>query len=427
MKETNPIDPELDQLISGFADGLLDEPGERRLADRLKNEPQARRRYLDYQALQGTLQWQYAEAAATPLPQPTVANLSSYRPMRWILPLAALVVVGLFTVWLMAGKNLVTIEISDGGMFQSGETEQELRPGDRLPAGSIRVEGESGLVQFSFPDGTQITLDGRSKLAFSETDEGKQLQLSEGSLSAQVAPQQSGKPLRITTEEAVIDVLGTILSVDAKADATRLSVDEGRVRLKRIVDGRELEVSADQESRASLNSEDPFEVQDTPEASGHWLLDVAAGNPQLTKGVVSTTDRNPFVTAVPYHAGRDGEGNKVIRRGISVNGNLAQLAPGSRVRIRYRSSSAPTLFLGTQESTGRFGGNFEYRPGNEEYEIDKDGWRLAEVEVSEFQAVAKLRERTFSLEDNRISKILVSVHDGNDLEVAELRVVGGGE
>ena len=51
-------------------------------------------------------------------------------------------------------------------------------------------------------------------------------------------------------------VLGTQFDVETESESTRLTVNQGRVRLKRLTDGSEIDVPASQTILASLQDQD---------------------------------------------------------------------------------------------------------------------------------------------------------------------------
>ncbi|MEM1297387.1 MAG: hypothetical protein AAGH89_18625, partial [Verrucomicrobiota bacterium] len=63
MKKHSQPDPELEALLSGLVDNVLEESERERLMDRLRNEPEARRFYLNYAMLDSALAWDYAAAS----------------------------------------------------------------------------------------------------------------------------------------------------------------------------------------------------------------------------------------------------------------------------------------------------------------------------------------------------------------------------
>ena len=98
----------------------------------------------------------------------------------------------------------------------------------------IEYEGEA----------TRIRAGGGAHLILEAADEGKQLTLVGGSISANVAPQPKDEPMSVTTAHAIATVLGTEFSLSVLSNASRLDVVEGSVRLERREDEKAIVVPA---------------------------------------------------------------------------------------------------------------------------------------------------------------------------------------
>ncbi len=105
--------------------------------------------------------------------------------------------------------------------------------------------------------------------------ERKELHLRQGRLSARVQPQPAGKPMRLHTPTAEMQVLGTQFNVDVGPVETVLRVNEGRVRLKRLSDGEVVEAPARHQALASLEDESGLTVTNRALATHSWRADLA--------------------------------------------------------------------------------------------------------------------------------------------------------
>ena len=90
------------------------------------------------------------------------------------------------------------------------------------------------------------------------------------SIVADIAPQSDGRPMLIHTPTADLEVLGTQLNVDVGASSTLLNVNEGRVRLTRLVDGQVVEVPAAHQLVASVDGNESLEPAPRPNVTGKW-------------------------------------------------------------------------------------------------------------------------------------------------------------
>jgi len=131
----------------------------------------------------------------------------------------------------------------------------------RAPAGAGRglvsgqgVETAGGEASVKYPDETRIDL--RPGTAIRVTGPaGKSVRLDRGTIDAQVARQPAGQSVAFVTPHAEATVLGTRLTVTVTEEATRLEVAEGRVRLRRLSDGKAVDVAAGQFAVAAAGAE----------------------------------------------------------------------------------------------------------------------------------------------------------------------------
>jgi len=114
------------------------------------------------------------------------------------------------------------------------------------------LQTENGArASLRFADGTTITLFGASESrvwlngpAAKTAAHGKQMTLDRGSLEASVAPQPVSMPLIIRTPHTEIKILGTKFTLESLPDNARLEVREGHVQMKRIADGKSVDVNS---------------------------------------------------------------------------------------------------------------------------------------------------------------------------------------
>jgi ferric-dicitrate binding protein FerR (iron transport regulator) len=114
-----------------------------------------------------------------------------------------------------------------------------------LPGQGLETFGAAGSVEISYPDGTRMKLDpGTLVTDISDGEKkGKRLFLARGGLWASVRKQPADQPMTLSTPNGEARVLGTRLRLlfDEKT-STRLEVEEGKVRLKRLSDGKTADV-----------------------------------------------------------------------------------------------------------------------------------------------------------------------------------------
>ncbi|HYE97861.1 MAG TPA: FecR family protein, partial [Planctomycetota bacterium] len=111
-----------------------------------------------------------------------------------------------------------------------------------LAAGDVIATGQSGIVVRYDGEATRLRLEPQTRLRLGGGGASKRLDLREGEVIADVAPQRGG-PLLIAAPHGRAEVLGTRLKISAVPDATRVEVEEGRVRMTGS-DGRSVEIPA---------------------------------------------------------------------------------------------------------------------------------------------------------------------------------------
>jgi ferric-dicitrate binding protein FerR (iron transport regulator) len=109
-----------------------------------------------------------------------------------------------------------------------------------LPGQGVETVGAESVVRLAYPDGTRVDLSGdgaiegvfdREPAAPGKAARGKRLRLARGSLGAVVARQPPDQQMEFASPHGEARVLGTSLRILVGADATRLEVTEGKVRL----------------------------------------------------------------------------------------------------------------------------------------------------------------------------------------------------
>ncbi len=230
----------------------------------------------------------------------------------------------LLSCWLYYGWRSTTPEIElvefrgeilltgDGGKVVEG-----LAIGHRFLGGTVESVSPDSYCKLRFDDKTTVTISGRTLLTLSQNGQ-KIVRLRRGNLSADVAPQPIDHPMLVFTEAAELKVLGTEFNVEATTGATSLVVNEGLVRLKRLTDGKQIEVPARQSVIASLEDESglsPIRREAPVTAwqsdlnqdavigkwvSRHWMLGAklkkAVANGQMTKSAAV----NAYKTAASF-------------------------------------------------------------------------------------------------------------------------------
>jgi hypothetical protein len=118
-------------------------------------------------------------------------------------------------------------------------------PGHSLMPGEGLVSvGPKSRASVRYPDATRFQIRGDTIVQELAEGPGKRIVLSQGIFSIEVSRQPAEAPMEIVTPVARITVVGTRFSVACAAEATRVAVDEGRVRLSSLAREESVEAAA---------------------------------------------------------------------------------------------------------------------------------------------------------------------------------------
>ena len=125
--------------------------------------------------------------------------------------------------------------VDDAGVVKAG---QPLGPG-------LEVRGAKASVVVALADGTTVELRPETKLEkFILSADQKRFVLARGMAVAGVTKQPAKMSVVFQTPHAEVVVIGTKLTVEIGKESTKVDVQEGRVRLKRMSDGASTEIAA---------------------------------------------------------------------------------------------------------------------------------------------------------------------------------------
>jgi hypothetical protein len=236
-----------------------------------------------------------------------------------------------------------------------GRVVHDIEVGSSLRGGTLESLSADSWGTLAFRDGSTITISGQSMLTISEHEQ-KELYLRGGSLSARVSPQPKGKPMRIDTPTAEVEVLGTALSMEAEPASTILRVSEGQVRVTRLVDGSVTEVPAKHQVVASANPQADFAVNRRPEPVHSWKSNLPWGE-KHGEWVPDLGESNAGLRATPmllyWKESKKKSSRKkpspvyiVIGRVSRGQSSPVVLTPGAKLRIRGQIESTGDVEFG---------------------------------------------------------------------------------
>jgi hypothetical protein len=157
-----------------------------------------------------------------------------------------------------------------------GRAESDALVGRPVGGGTLESLSVDSWAVVEYADGSVVTISGRSQLSVVDGRQ-KEVRLGAGRLSARVAPQPAGRPMLIHTPTALLEVVGTQVNVESDSSATRVSVNEGRVKVTRLVDGSVADVPADHQVVASVDRHSEFKAVRRPEPARVWQSRFPAG------------------------------------------------------------------------------------------------------------------------------------------------------
>ena len=214
------------ELAGKFLDGSADAAEQAELAALVKADPAARLVLARLMNQHAALRWMHATIAAVPARRP--------RPLPWIAAAAACLAIAAGVAWWgKAPPPVATLLEADAGVAVEREGKavatargMELRPGDTLrtrdaATATFRYAGEA----------TTVDLRGETTVRLAPGGPGKRLEILGGTIGLDVAPQPPGHPMVLACPHAEVKVVGTVLTVAAAPDQTRVDVEKGAVRV----------------------------------------------------------------------------------------------------------------------------------------------------------------------------------------------------
>ncbi len=233
----------------------------------------------------------------------------------WMAAAAGLLLAVSLLAGLPGGAPRLALVRGSGTVERSGTTLVVGAQPQALADGDVLVADGAGL-EVLYGDGTEVELSGDGRLT---VDSGaghaaKRLALARGALSARVAKQPVGEPLRIATPQAEATILGTTFRIRIEEGGTRLAVEEGRIAFARRAGGAGIEVAA---GRAAFAGRDGtlalVEPAQAPlvkhSGPGAWIPE-----PFGPTGGRPFSDASPYNRPIPGQALLDADSPAIVAR-----------------------------------------------------------------------------------------------------------------
>ncbi|MBT5228287.1 MAG: FecR domain-containing protein, partial [Proteobacteria bacterium] len=250
-------------------DGRISEAESETLQQELRDSAEARTAFRLYAELDAVIRETADTQAVGTISKAGGSSMSTPMPakspfLKVALAIAAGIIFALTaTLWIqqtnrnrkiahVTGLNGALTWIGDGGeLVQASGTSQVpiawanvLGEDGELSGGTIEGTAAESWFELKFHDRSTAMIFGKSNLTFSDQGQ-KVLHLKQGRFSATVVPQPAAKPMLIHTPSAVLKVIGTQFDVEAGPESTMLYVREGKVQIRRVSDGKTVDVPAD--------------------------------------------------------------------------------------------------------------------------------------------------------------------------------------
>jgi len=287
-----------------------------RFEQRIANDPEARRVYIEIVQLQLLLE---LSAAWNPEMVEAVSRRNPLISLRWILPLAAGIIVALGAVAWLALQSDVILETPQGrvAVLRCG---QVILPGERMnlrPGDVVRTAANSeARVQWK-KEATRLDLKSDTEIHLISVKQNKRLVLSSGTLVAEVAKQSIRHPMILETRQGQVQVVGTRFELSTSAEKTRVEVFSGRILLADASQPNGRLVAARQVGE--LNETGQIKVENLPAAKtiamgllAHWRLNEGGGsiahdtsgnarNASIQNAAWTTTDGQTALVFPPHN------------------------------------------------------------------------------------------------------------------------------
>ncbi|MBC8350996.1 MAG: FecR domain-containing protein [Planctomycetes bacterium] len=313
-----------------------------------------------------------------------------------------------------------------------GQIARDVRVGTELPGGTIEGMAPDSWFELQFNDGSTVMIAGTSMLTFADPGQ-KELRLREGIFSAKVVPQPKGKPMLIHTPSTLLEVLGTQFDVEASLDSTMLNVTEGKVRVRRLSDGREVDVPA--KHRVIAEGGGDLTPQPVPESVNHWKSQLHLRPGCYGTWLPATELRAAAQKSIPL-VPRENPSVTLYLLGIPVsrsNGPPVVVRSNSQFVVRGRLNKPAKVHFGIAVSdvNGEFAGKFRGDLDHQQpiSEPDEDGQFEVVYRIGDFTLDPCVHDRKEELAGEPDGLVLngvwafTNLGGPSGLEVTEIELV----
>ncbi len=442
---------ELERWIAAWLEGRITSAESDALQQRLRESPEARETFRKFAQLDAVIRevadteisrralvapGSTGEQSPSLTQRKPVASAIRLMSLRGIVAVAAMIVVALSVNLLFqrpgSEPHIARIVGVSGSLVwtgDGGQIDRELRIGTKLSGGTIEGIAPDSWFELEFNDGSTVMISGNAMLTFSDAGQ-KELRLKEGMISASVVPQPQGKPMRIHTRSALLEVLGTRFQVETSLSSTTLSVREGNVRVVRLSDGNTVDVPA--RHRVVAAPDRDLSPVRTLEPVTSWTSDLRLGSECMYgKWSPQIESRAATLAAIPF-VPQENKSVTLYLLGLPVrraDNSPTIVKPSSRFVLRGRLAIAADIYFGIQMAhpNGEFAGKFITRQPASLFHDNSDF--EAEFRLEEFVLDPCVRDRKDELpaqpDDLFLTGLWSFTHSGgpHGLEITQVELI----
>ncbi|MCA9068478.1 MAG: FecR domain-containing protein [Planctomycetaceae bacterium] len=276
--------------------------------------------------------------------------------------------------------------IERNGLETKAVVDSVVRSGDLLV-----TQGPEAFAVVEFQDGTRLFVLRETRVRIAEELGQKIVHVLRGDIDADVVPQAETKPMLLVTSQAESRVMGTRLSLSVAGNATTLGVTEGHVIMKRLSDGRSVDILAGHHAVASPSSD--LISRPIPPAPDTWNVDFEEGLPDGWGVGQWVSDDLPEHSRGAARAVRKDSGGRhyfMLRSNKISTSGLFRIESDSYLNFTYKLERPGwfNLFIGVRnnELGQTLPGNYAHKQPSW-WKIPPGEWRTVSVPISEFHRV----------------------------------------
>lgn len=289
-------------LIHRYLDGTLSQDKQRLINDRMKSDSEFRQEFVSFTLLHNHLHDEYAikedlEKHSGTMPSYKQTASAPYRLRRivaWGFVAIALVLMVSTQLFFIQNEKLIEIgtlvEVQgEANVIGKYHTSKSVTNGMKIYSGDkLQTEGFQSSLVMQYQDGTRLLLIGNTEATCLNDNGQKKINVSKGLVSASVKPQPQNSPMKMITNKAEVEVLGTEFVLQATSTQTDIDVSHGKVKLTRLSDDQSIEVSSG--NRAFAREGATMQVEGIPAPPFEWIADFEKGMQENQVGTFVQTD-----------------------------------------------------------------------------------------------------------------------------------------